>query len=329
MKALQFTRHGDPDVLDYVEVTTPSIDAGSVLVRILAASINPSDVKNVAGHFSHTTLPRIPGRDFSGIVEQGPKDWMGAEVWGTGGDIGFVRDGTHAQYIRIPVSALVRKPYTLDHAQASAIGVNFVAAWRGLIDYAQLREGETLAVIGAGGGVGGAVTQIAKSMGCRVIGIDLQPLDADSPAGKRIDAFVPFDAHAVERLRSLDQLADGVDVVYDSVGGVAFETALGLAKRRGRVVEISGTGRRRVEFDLIHFYRNETQLFGVDSAKLGVAESAPLMHAIAQGFEKNQFDAPVIAHRYALSQGREAYEAVAKGTHGRVVLIPDSIPEAL
>jgi NADPH:quinone reductase len=328
MKALQFIHHGAPDVLDYVEVALPSVDAGSVLVRIHAASVNPSDVKNVAGHFSHTTLPRIPGRDFSGVVEQGPKDWVGAEVWGTGGDIGFDRDGTHAQYIRIPVNALVRKPRTLDHAQASAIGVNFVVAWRGVIDYAQLREGETIAVIGAGGGVGGAVTQIAKSLGCRVIGIDRHPIDANSPAGKRIDAFVPFDEHTAERVRSLDQLADGVDVVYDSVGGIAFETALGLAKRRGRVVEISGTGRRRVEFDLIDFYHNETQLFGVDSAKLGVAESAPLMHAIAQGFDKNQFDAPVIAHRYALAQGREAYEVVAKGTPGRVVLIPDSIPES-
>lgn len=322
MKALQFTHHGGPDALDYVDVATPSADADSALVRIHAASVNPSDVKNVAGHFSHTTLPRIPGRDFSGVVEQGPKEWLGAEVWGTGGDIGFTRDGTHAQYILIPASALARKPGTLDHAQASAIGVNFAVAWRGAIEYAQLREGETIAVIGAGGGVGGAVTQIAKSLGCRVIGIDRHPVDADSPAGKRIDAFVPFDEHAVERLRSLDQLADGVDVVYDSVGGIAFETALGLAKPRGRVVEISGTGRRRVEFDLVDFYHNETQLFGADSAKLGVAESARLMQAIAQGFEQGKFDAPLIAQRYALAQGREAYQAVAHGTVGRVVLLP-------
>ncbi|GFZ99973.1 quinone oxidoreductase family protein [Dyella caseinilytica] len=322
MKALQFTGHGGPDALDYVDVATPSIDADSALVRILAASVNPSDVKNVSGHFSHTTLPRIPGRDFSGVVEQGPKDWLGAEVWGTGGDIGFTRDGTHAQYIRIPASALARKPRTLDHGQASAIGVNFAVAWLGVIDYAQLREGETIAVIGAGGGVGGAVTQIAKSLGCRVIGIDRQPIDADSPAGKLIDAFVPFDKHTVERVRSLDQLCDGVDVVYDSVGGIAFEMALGLAKRRGRVVEISGTGRRRVELDLIDFYHNETQLLGADSAKLDVVESARLMRTIAQGFDKGKFDAPVIAHRYALAEGREAYQAVANGTAGRVVLLP-------
>ena len=322
MKALRFTHHGGPDVLEYVDVPTPSVDTNSALVRILGASVNPSDVKNVAGHFSQTVLPRIPGRDFSGIVEQGPSEWLGAEVWGTGGDIGFTRDGTHAEYIHLPIAALARKPRSLNHEQASAIGVNFVVAWLGTIDYAQLREGETIAVIGAGGGVGGAVTQIAKSLGCRVIGIDRQPVDTHSPAGKRLDAFVHFDEHTVEHLRSLDQLAEGVDVVYDSVGGLAFETALGLVKRRGRVVEISATGRRRVDFDLIDFYHNETQLLGADSAKLGVVESARVMQALVRGFDDGKFDAPIIAHRYTLAQGREAYEAVAKGTLGRVVILP-------
>lgn len=322
MKALQFTRHGTPDVLEYIDLATPTIDDGSALVRIHAASVNPSDVKNVAGHFSHTVLPRIPGRDFSGVVEQGPAGWLGAEVWGTGGDIGFTRDGTHAEYIKLPVAALARKPAALSHEQASAIGVNFAVAWLGTVNYAQLRAGETIAVIGAGGGVGGAVTQIAKSLGCRVIGIDRKPVDPHSPAGQRIDSFVAFDEHTVERMRDLDGLAEGADVVFDTVGGIAFETALALAKRRGRVLEISAVGRRRVEFDLIDFYHNETQLLGVDSAKLGVVESAPLMQAIAAGFDGSQFDAPVIAQRYTLAEGQAAYVAVAQGTTGRVVIVP-------
>jgi NADPH:quinone reductase-like Zn-dependent oxidoreductase len=322
MKALRFTRHGNPDVLEYVDTDRPVADMQSAVVRVHAASVNPSDVKNVAGQFSQTTLPRIPGRDFSGVVEDGPLGWRGVEVWGTGGDIGFTRDGTHAQYIQVPVDALVRKPAALDHAQASAIGVNFVVAWLGVVDYAQLREGETIAVIGAGGGVGGAVTQIAKALGCRIIGIDRHPVDASSPAGKRIHAFVPFDEQTVDAVRSLDGLSGGVDVVFDSVGGIAFESALGLARRRGRVVEISATGKRRVEFDLIDFYHNETQLLGADSAKLGVVASARLMQAVAREFDNGKFDAPVIIHRYSLDQGREAYEAVAKGSPGRVVIEP-------
>jgi NADPH:quinone reductase len=318
MKALQFKSFGSPDVLEYVDVPTPECDSESAVIQVRSASVNPSDVKNVSGHFDHTVPPRVPGRDFSGIVVKGPSEWIGKEVWGTGGDIGFTRDGSHAEFIKVPVAALSRKPSTLSHEEASAIGVNFVVAWLGTVTYAQLTEGETIAVIGVGGGVGGAVTQIAKARGCRVIGIDRAAPAEGSPAAELIDAFVPFDDNTANRVRELTN--GGVDVVYDSVGGIAFETALHLVKRRGRVVEISGTGKRRVDFDLIDFYHNETQLFGADSAKLGVAESAPLMTALVEGFESGKLRAPMIAHRFDLAHGQDAYRAVAAGTAGRVVI---------
>lgn len=318
MKAIQFKTFGSPEVLEYVDLPAPSADADNAVVQVKSASINPSDVKNVSGHFDHTQLPRTPGRDFSGVVVEGPAEWIGAEVWGTGGDIGFTRDGTHAEFIKIPVTGLSRKPSTLSHEQAAAIGVNFVVAWLGTVDYAQLKAGETIAVIGAGGGVGGAVVQIAKARGCRVIGVDRHQPDAASPAGRLIDEYVAIDEHTAERVKALS--GGGVDVVYDSVGGVMFETALGLVKRRGRVIEISATGKRRVEFDMIDFYHNETQLLGVDSAKLGVAESAPLMTALVEGFESGALQPPEIAKRFTLEHAREAYEAVAAGTRGRVVI---------
>ncbi len=317
MKAIQFRSFGGPEVLEYVDVPTPVADSGSAIVQVKSASVNPSDVKNLSGHFDHTGLPRIPGRDFSGVVVDGPAPWLGADVWGTGGDIGFTRDGTHAQFIKIPVAALARKPSTLTHEEASAVGVNFVVAWLGVVDYAQLIAGETVAVIGASGGVGGAVVQIAKSRGCRVIGVDRRAPAADSPAGRLIDEYVALDDSTAERVKSL---TGGADVVYDTVGGVAFETALSIAKRRGRVVEISATGRRRVEFDLIDFYHNETQLFGVDSAKLGVADSARLMAALVEGFESGALQAPSIAQRFSLERAREAYAAVVAGTRGRVLI---------
>jgi NADPH:quinone reductase-like Zn-dependent oxidoreductase len=317
MKALQFKSFGSPDVLEYLEIPTPVCDSKSAIVQVRSASVNPSDVKNVSGHFDHTAPPRIPGRDFSGVVVDGPAEWIGKDVWGTGGDIGFTCDGTHAEFIKIPITALSRKPSTLSHEEASAIGVNFVVAWLGTVTYAQLAEGETIAVIGAGGGVGGAVTQIAKARGCRVIGIDRSPPVAGSPAADLIDEHISFDESTVKHVR---ELTGGVDVVYDTVGGVAFETALQIARRRGRVVEISATGKRRVDFDMIDFYHNEIQLLGTDSAKLGVAESAPLMTALVEGFESGKFRAPVIAHRFQLKQGQEAYRMVAGGTKGRVVI---------
>ncbi|HTH59904.1 MAG TPA: zinc-binding alcohol dehydrogenase family protein [Paraburkholderia sp.] len=319
MKAIQFKTFGAPDRLEYVELPTPEPAAGEALVRVKSASVNPSDVKNVSGHFEHTQLPRVPGRDFSGTVVAGPDEWIGVDVWGTGGDIGFTRDGTHAEFIRIPVAALVRKPAALGHAEAASIGVNFVVAWLGAVDYAKVDAGDTVVVIGVSGGVGGAVTQIAKARGARVIGVAREAPPAGSPAARLIDAFVPIGDDTVARVRALTGGA-GAEVVFDAVGGVTFELGLALAKRRGRVVEISATGRRRVEFDLIDFYHNETQLFGADSAKLGVAESAPIMQAIAQAFDAGHFEAPVIAQRFSLEHARDAYQAVAGGTVGRVVI---------
>jgi NADPH:quinone reductase len=115
MRALQFKAFGDPAAqLALVDLPDPQPRSGWAVVRVRAASVNPSDVKNVAGQMEGTVLPRVPGRDFSGVVEAGPSDWVGTEVWGTGGDVGFTRDGSHAGLIAVPESALARRPSALD-----------------------------------------------------------------------------------------------------------------------------------------------------------------------------------------------------------------------
>jgi NADPH:quinone reductase len=159
MRAIRFETFGDPSVLELAEVPAPTADGTTAVVRVMAASINPSDVKNVAGAMKQTTLPRIPGRDFAGVVEAGPAEWIGAEVWGTGGDAGYTRDGSHAELIAVPIASLRRKPELLSFDQAASIGVNYMAAWSG-IEAAGLKAGETVLLIGAGGGVGGAAAQI-------------------------------------------------------------------------------------------------------------------------------------------------------------------------
>jgi hypothetical protein len=110
MRAITFQVFGEPAVLELAEVAPPAADDQTAVVRVVAVSINPSDVKNVAGGMKQTTLPRIPGRDFSGVVEGGPAERIGAEVWGTGGDAGSIRDGSHAELIAVPVASLRRCP---------------------------------------------------------------------------------------------------------------------------------------------------------------------------------------------------------------------------
>jgi NADPH:quinone reductase-like Zn-dependent oxidoreductase len=168
MRVIQFDHFGDPSQLHVVERADPKADESTAVVGVESASVNPSDVKNVAGKMSQTTLPRVPGRDYSGVVVDGPSDWIGAEVWGTGGDVGFTRDGTHARYVVVPRASLVRKPVKLSHDEAGAVGVTFLAAWIGLIEYAGLKQGGTLVVFGSSGGVGGAAMQIARRIGARI-----------------------------------------------------------------------------------------------------------------------------------------------------------------
>jgi len=144
MRAVQSEQFGDPSILQIHDVPRSRPNPGEVLVEIRAASINPSDAKNVQGAMKQTTLPRIPGRDFAGVVIDGDPALVGMEVWGTGGDLGFTRDGTHAQYIVLPKEAVQPKPKPLTMEQAASIGVTYITAWLCLIEAAKAQPGETV-----------------------------------------------------------------------------------------------------------------------------------------------------------------------------------------
>ena len=102
------------------------------------------------------------------------------EIWATGGDVGFTRDGSHAEYVVIPKQAARPKPQNLSFNEAACVGRTYVTAYVGLIEKAQLQEGETVLVTGASGGVGSSVAKLAKTKSARVIGVDLQAPDPDT-----------------------------------------------------------------------------------------------------------------------------------------------------
>ncbi|MGG5811031.1 quinone oxidoreductase family protein [Falsiroseomonas sp. CW058] len=319
-RALRFAAFGAPEMLAVEHLPLAPPGAGEALVAVHAASVNPSDVKNVAGRMRQTVPPRIPGRDFAGVVAAGPAEWLGAEVWGTGGDIGFTRDGSHAEYLRLPVAALSRKPAGLSFAQAGAVGVNYVTAWIGL-DYAQLAPGETLLVIGATGGVGGAAAVIAAGRGARVIAACRGAAPADAPARRATGEFIDLAAEDLGARVAAMTGGKGVDVVYDCVGRPDLtEAALGALAFRGRLVAIAGTPGEQVRFELIPFYRRECRILGVDSLKRSAAECAPMMDALRAGFESGAYPPPAIAEAHPLADGARAFASVARGTRGRVVI---------
>ena len=323
MRALRFTEFGDPGVLHVAEVADPTGTAGEAVIRIEAASVNPSDVKNIAGGMNWTVLPRTPGRDFAGVVVSGPPEWQGIPVWGTGGDTGFTRDGSHAQLMSVPVEALVPKPERLSFDEASTVGVNFVVAWYGAVETARLAAGETIAVFGVSGGVGGAVAQIARALGATVIGVDRRQPDPETAAAAVIDHFIAFDPAAdvgaeIKRLTG----GTGADVVYDAVGGVTTPAALAALALRGRLVVISAVGSPTVEINLLDLYHNETRIFGTDSTKLTVVDSARRLQQMAPYFESGEFRPLPITTTYLLDDSAKAYQAVADHTVGRVVIRP-------
>jgi NADPH2:quinone reductase len=272
------------------------------------------------GAMKQTTLPRIPGRDFAGVVESGPAKWIGAEVWGTGGDTGFTRDGSHAELIAVPVASLRRKPDTLSFDQAAAVGVNYMAAWCG-IEAAGLKAGETVLLIGAGGGVGGAAAQIARRLGARVVGADRRAPHPDAPIHAIAEKLIVGAEDLPAEVRAATA-GKGADVVFDLVGGVMFRSAVDGLALRGRLIEIAATGQREVSFDLANFYHNESRLIGVDTLKRDLAASAQVLEALTPGFVAGDYRAAPIAETCGLAEAQDAYRKVAAGAGGRIVLRP-------
>jgi len=323
MRALQFSEFGPVSNLRLLELPDPKADSATAIVKIAAAAISPSDVKNVEGKMEHTTLPRVPGRDYAGRVIRGPVEWIGAEVWGTGGEIGYSVDGSHAELMAVPVASLRRKPTRLSLEQAAAIGVTYLAAWLGVVEYAQLASGETLLVIGAGGGVGGAAAQIGKWRGAHVIGVGRHQLPSDSPAARAVDEFFVLGDGPLESIIPRVTGGRGAQVVFDTVGGPMFEPALKALGHRGRQVEIASVGDRRVSFDLVDFYHNENRLFGADTRNRDATASAALLDTLTPFFDQGTFEAPMIDRVMSLADGPTAYEQVARGeVTGRLVLVP-------
>src|SRR5580692_7975383 len=218
MRAVVVRQFGEPKLLKVEEVPTPTPGEGEALVEVRAAGINPSDLKNIQGTMHGTTLPRIPGRDFAGVVVRGPAKMIGQEVWGTGGDIGFTRDGSHAQYILLPLAALTPKPAKLSMDAAGSAGLIFVTAWSALIVAAEVSRNDTVLVIGASGGVGSAAVQIAKSRGARVIGAIRSDEDSTRARENGADETINTGTqNLAEATRAITNGA-GATVVFDTSG---------------------------------------------------------------------------------------------------------------
>jgi NADPH:quinone reductase-like Zn-dependent oxidoreductase len=314
MKALRFEAYGPPSVLSLRELSIPELEPGQALVEVHASAVNPSDVKNVAGVFK-ASLPRVPGRDYAGVVAAG-KGWEGKEVWGSGPGFGVIRDGADAQYVVVALDALSEKPAQLSMAEASAVGVPYLTAWSALVDAAAIQAGETVLITGAQGAVGRAAIQIARWREARIIGADRHDGASDA------DAFVNVQSKDLPVEVMAWTGGKGVDLALDTVGGPLFEPSLRSLRRGGRQVAIASAGNARVEFDLVAFYHNSGRLIGLDTMKLTGPEIAKIMDKLRAGFADGHLRTSPV-ETWPLERGVEAYAAVAKGrTSSKQILLP-------
>jgi NADPH:quinone reductase-like Zn-dependent oxidoreductase len=242
MQAIVIEHFADPSELRQTEVPRPKPKEDEVLVEVHAAPVNRSDVLNTRGSFPFTTLPRIPGRDFAGVVVEGPGDLVGTEVWGTGGgELGFVRDGSHARYLAVPKSAVAPKSREISVEEAAASGLAYVTAGSAVTELGGISAGETILVTGAAGGVGSAAAMIARWKGARVIGAIKD--QSERARAERAGVEVIVDTSEEDVTEAVLAVTDGggMNLVLDAVGGSLFEPALNSLVEKGRMVVITTT----------------------------------------------------------------------------------------
>lgn len=324
-RALRLTQKAvTPDALlpQIVEMPLPEPAPGEAVIEVLAAAVNPSDVKAALGLMPRAIWPRIPGRDFAGRVVAGPREWIGVEVWGTGGDLGITRDGTHARYLVLPVQALTRTASTMSLAAAATIGVPFVTAHEGLRRAGLKGAGQTVVVFGANGKVGQAAVQLATRAGATVVGVEVGA-----------EAYVGHSTGPVNMVNGSQQdlaaavLAAtggrGADIAYNTVGSPYFATAMDSLAVGGTQILIS-TIERHVPLDILGFYRRNLQMLGVDSLKLDVSQCAQILTLLLPGFEDGSLKAFDVDETtlLPLEEAPNAYRRVLEGTRDRIVLAP-------
>lgn len=323
MKALQIDRFGPLADLRVREVDEQPLPADCVRVGIEAAGVNPSDTGVALGKFGHVTLPRILGRDFAGTVVEGPASLLGARLWGSGGsELGMTRDGSHAETMILPVDAAIRRPDRLSAEAAAVAGVPFVTAWSALVDLAGFREGEWVIVGGAAGAVGTAAVSLIEALGGRAIGLVLSKTDLAPLAAARVEAVLRSDVDDVPAAVKELTGGRGADIAINAVGASLFAPLSESLRKGGRMVIFSVIGGREVPLDLFAFYRRRLQFFGLDTAALSLNEIAQIYQRFNPYFASGALQPPQVAARYALDDAAAAYEAVAAGGAGKLVLIP-------
>ncbi len=237
MKALLCTRYATPDDLEFVDIDEPKAGPGEAVVKIQAAALNFFDTLIIAGKYQFKPAPPFsPAAEFAGTVES-----LGADVTGfRPGDrvLGYMTYGAARERVAVNAGKLIKIPAALDFDRAAGLCITYGTTFHALKDRARLKSGESLAVLGASGGVGLAAVELGKIMGARVIACASSDEKLAFARKHGADDGINYaDEDLKEALRRVTG-GRGVDVVYDPVGGKYSEAALRSIAWQGRFLVV-------------------------------------------------------------------------------------------
>ncbi len=348
MKAVVFYEHGGPEVLRYEDVPDPTPARDEVVLKVGAVSVNPGPDTLTREHgfgMPGFELPHVSGADPAGEVVE-----VGSEVEGFSiGDrvvvypimrcgtcdfcqagapdnycrryrlFGVQTWGGRAEYARVPASQLVRLPPAVSYEAAAALSVSYLTAWYGMVARARLEPGETLLVVGAGGGCGVAAIQLAQLVGARPFALTGAEWKAKRLAGLGAEAvFSYYDEDWPDQVREKTG-GLGVNAVFDNVGVQTWRRSIGCLDRAGRLYCSGGTTGLELSVDVRQLYRGQITLhFFTHGPK---ADLERLVGLVADGTIE-----PVIDSRFPMSQAARAEEKLAAREHfGKIILVPDGV----
>jgi NADPH:quinone reductase-like Zn-dependent oxidoreductase len=340
MKAAYFQQHGGPDVMMYGEHPDPPVSAGEVLVRIHVAAMNRVDKWIRDGWPGlKLALPHIPGSDGAGTVEspggssfaKGDRVVINSnlgcgecEFCLAGQDnlcsrwhlLGETTSGTYAELIAVPARQLLRIPEAVSFETAAASALVCLTAWHSLITKGKLRPGETVLVIGAGGGVNTAAIQIAKLAGCTIYVVGSN--QAKLAGAHALGGDILIDRSKEDWGKRIYQLTAkrGVDVVVDNVGAATMMSSFRAVRRGGRILTVGNTSGPTFEIDNRFVFGKQISILGSTMGTLN--DFTTVMKLVFDGKIKIPIDAT-----FPLSEVRQAHEKMEKGDYfGKILLRP-------
>ncbi|WP_431946584.1 NADPH:quinone oxidoreductase family protein [Actinacidiphila sp. bgisy167] len=327
MKAWRVHENGEPRAaMRLDEVADPQPGPGELLLKVRAANVNFPDALLCRGHYQvRPPLPFTPGVEFCGEVVAVGEGVAGHTVGDRVIAPAALPDGAFAELAVVPAAKVLPAPAELDDAEAAALHIGYQTGWFGLHRRAGLREGETLLVHAAAGGVGSAAVQLGKAAGATVIGVVGGPEKAKT--ARELGADVVVDRTREDFVAVVKEATGGrgADVVYDPVGGDAYTRSTKCVAFEGRILVVGFASGTIAAPGLNHALVKNYSVVGLHWGLYNTHDPAAVRrcHEELSRLAARGAVRPLVSERLPLADAADAVQRVADGaTTGRVVVVP-------